>query len=352
MSHKLKMALLGAFGLAAGMLTFAVPISASAQESTINIAQAYPKTFAVLGQTPTRLSEMLSTASNGSLELKIFDPGALVPVLETFDAVSKGAVDAGYTAGTFWAGKDIAFNMYSSIPFGPAAEEYLAWMMYGGGMELQDELYAENNLKSILCGVVTPEAGGWFNKEIETVGDFSGLKMRIAGMGAQVLERVDVSPQLMAPGDIYAALDRGVIDATEFSTPAADLSAGFHEVAKYYYFPGWHQQAAFAQLLINLDTWNGLSDAHKTLIEMGCNDANTRTLAEGEAIQAPALAEIQEEGAEIRTFPDEVISSLQQEWETVSAELAANNENFAKAWESYSAFRDQYELWRGVGYLR
>ena len=326
--------------------------SATAQEATLNVAQAYPKTFAVLGQTPTRLSDLLDTASGGSLELKIFEPGALVPVLETFDAVANGSIDAGYTAGTFWAGKDIAFNMYSSIPFGPATDEFLAWMMYGGGVELQDELYALYNLKSVLCGVVTPEAGGWFNKEINAVEDLDGLKMRIAGMGAQVLERVGVSPQLMAPGDIYAALDRGVIDATEFSTPAADLSAGFEEVAQYYYFPGWHQQAAFAQLLINLDVWNGLSDAHRTLIEMGCNDANTRTLAEGEAIQAPALIELETRGAELKTFPDSVVAELSEQWEAVSAELAAGNENFRKAWESYEAFRDSYQTWREVGYLR
>jgi len=342
-----RSAFVGAFALAALTAT-----SATGQEATINVAAAYPASFAVLGQTPARMSDLLDKASGGALELKVFEPGALVPVLETFDAVASGAVDAGFTAGTFWAGKDIAFNMYSSIPFGPSTEEYLAWMMYGGGMELQDELYAGHGLKSVLCGVVTPEAGGWFNREIQTAADFDGLKMRIAGMGAQVLERVGVSPQLMAPGDIYAGLDRGVIDATEFSTPAADLSAGFNEVAKYYYFPGWHQQAAFAQLLVNLELWNGLTDGQRTLIELACNDAITRTLAEGEAIQAPALAELQDKGAEIKTFPDVVIEALAAEWETVSADLAASNENFAKAWESYATFRETYSIWRDVGYIR
>ncbi|XWN30207.1 MAG: TRAP transporter substrate-binding protein [Devosia sp.] len=340
---------------AAGALAFGTLVAtgaASAADTTITVAQAYPKTFAVLGHTPTDLAEQLATASGGTLELKIFDPGALVPVLETFDAVAKGAVDAGYTAGTFWAGKDIAFNMYSAIPFGPATEEFFAWMTEGGGLQLQDELYASHGLKSILCGVVTPEAGGWFNKEIASAEDFSGLKMRIAGLGAQVLERVGVSPQLMAPGDIYAALDRGVIDATEFSTPAADLSVGFDEVAKYYYFPGWHQQSAFAQLLINLDLWNGLSDQHKTLIQMGCDAAIARTLAEGEALQAPALAELEERGVEIKTFPDEVVAALEAQWNEVSASLAEENENFKKAWQSYDAFRKSYAKWRDVGYLR
>ncbi len=340
---------------AAGAIVLGATVAsgaASAADKTITVAQAYPKSFAVLGHTPTDLAKELATASGGTLELKIFDPGALVPVLETFDAVAKGAVDAGYTAGTFWAGKDITFNMYSAVPFGPATEEYFAWMTEGGGQELQDALYASHGLKSILCGVVTPEAGGWFNKEINSVADFSGLKMRIAGLGAQVLERVGVSPQLMAPGDIYAALDRGVIDATEFSTPAADLSVGFDEVAKYYYFPGWHQQSAFAQLLINLDLWNGLTDQHKVLIQMGCDAAIARTLAEGEALQAPALAELEGRGVEIKTLPADVLMALEAEWFAVTASLAQENENFKEAWESYTAFRDTYAKWRDVGYLR
>ncbi|GAB5378001.1 MAG: TRAP transporter substrate-binding protein [Acuticoccus sp.] len=338
--------------LAAGVALVGSATLAAAQDVSLNVAQAYPKSFAVLGHTPTDLAERMDTASGGSLTMKIFDPGALVPVLETFDAVAKGAVDAGYTAGTFWAGKDVTFNMYSAIPFGPATEEYLAWMQYGGGLALQDELYAAYNLKSILCGVVTPEAAGWFNKEIASVEDLAGLKMRIAGLGAQILERVGVSPQLMAPGDIYAALDRGVIDATEFSTPAADLTIGFDEVAKYYYFPGWHQQSAFAQLLINLDTWNGLSDQHKTLIEMGCEAAITNTLAEGESLQAPALAELESRGVEIKTLPEPLLAALGKEWNAVSEALAGQSETFRKAWDSYSTFRDGYAKWRGVGYLR
>ena len=342
---------LGAIALA-GAMGLGVAVPATAQDATLNVAQAYPKSFAVLGHTPTDLAEMLDTASGGTLELKIFDPGALVPVLETFDAVAKGALEAGYTAGTFWAGKDVAFNMYSAVPFGPATEEYLAWMYHGEGLALQDELYASYNLKSILCGVVTPEAAGWFNKEINAVADLDGLKMRIAGLGAQILQDVGVSPQLMAPGDIYAALDRGVIDATEFSTPAADLTIGFDEVAKYYYFPGWHQQSAFAQLLINLDTWNGLSDQHKTLIEMGCEAAITRTLAEGESLQAPALAEFEERGVEIKTLSPDVIEALEAVWLKVSEGLSAESETFKKAWDSYSAFRETYEPWRNVGYLR
>jgi TRAP-type mannitol/chloroaromatic compound transport system substrate-binding protein len=137
-----------------------------------------PTTLAVIGKAPANVAKRVKTASEGSLRIEVYEPGALVPVMQTFDVVSKGAVDAGYTAGTFWAGKDVTFNMFSAIPFGPATEEFLAWMYHGGGKELQDELYAESNLKSILCGVVTPETAGWFRKEIKKVDDLKGLKMR------------------------------------------------------------------------------------------------------------------------------------------------------------------------------
>lgn len=342
-------------GMAACLGGLAIGSSALAQDGgqvEWQLATGYPRSLAVIGESPFDLAETVGLISDGVVEIEVFEPGALVPVLETFDAVGRGAVDAGYTAGTFWSGRDITFNMFSAVPFGPATEEYLAWMYHGGGQELQDELYAENNLKSVLCGVVTPEAAGWFRKEIASIEDLGGLRMRFAGLGAQVVEKVGVSPQLMAPGDIYTALDRGTIDATEFSTPAADLSLGFHEVADYYYFPGWQQQSAFAQLLVNLDRWNELSDGQRALIETTCRSIITQTLAEGEAEQPKALAELRERGVEIRRLPDSIIDELQSAWISTVEELSAENENFAEVWDSYASFRESYEQWRELGYLR
>ncbi len=245
----------------------------------------------------------------------------------------------------------MTFNIFSAIPFGPATEEYLAWMRHGGGLELQDKLYAEHNLKSVLCGVVTPEAAGWFRKEITAVDDLKGLKMRFAGLGARVIGKLGVSPQLLAPGDIYMALETGALDATEFSTPAADLGLGFHEIADYYYFPGWQQQSAFAQMLLNLEAWNGLSDGHRTAIETACDATITRTLAAGEAAQAGALAEIAAKGTEIRRLPDDVLAALEGAWSETVAEISAESASFAEAWDSYQAFRESYRRWREIGYL-
>ena len=315
------------------------------------LATAYPSTLSVLGPAPFETAEILDAITGGTLDIEVYEPGALVPPLETFDSVAKRAVDAGYTAGTFWAGKDVTFNIFSAIPFGPAADEYLAWMRHGGGLELQDELYAEHNLKSVLCGVVTPEAAGWFRKKIASVDDLRGLKMRFAGLGARVISGLGVSPQLLAPGDIYLALETGTIDATEFSTPAADSSLGFHEIADYYYFPGWQQQSAFAQMLINLDAWNGLSEAHRVAIETACDAMITRTLADGEAAQAKALADLEEKGANVRMLPDDVLAALETAWADTVVEISAESASFKEAWDSYQSFRDGYRRWREVGYL-
>ena len=330
-----------------------IGVGAAGAQERVNwkLATAYPSTLSVLGPAPFETAETLATITGGTLDIRVYEPGALVPPLETFDAVARGSVDAGYTAGTFWAGKNVAFNMFSAIPFGPAADEYLAWMRHGGGLELQDELYAEHNLKSVLCGVVTPEAAGWFRKEITGAEDLRGLKMRFAGLGARVIGELGVSTQLLAPGDIYLALETGTIDATEFSTPAADASLGFHEIADYYYFPGWHQQSAFAQMLINLDAWNGLSEAHRTAIETACDAMITRTLAEGEAVQAAALAELEAKGAQVSMLPDDVLAALEDAWTNTVAELSAENASFKDAWESYQSFRENYRRWREVGYL-
>jgi TRAP-type mannitol/chloroaromatic compound transport system substrate-binding protein len=333
-------------------LALACMSGAQAQDQiSWKLATAYPRTLPVLGPTPFEVAATLGTITGGAIDIRVHDPGALVPPLETFDAVAAGSVEAGYTAGTFWAGKDVTFNIFSAIPFGPATDECLAWMRHGGGQELQDALYAEHNLRSVLCGVVTPEAAGWFRKEITELDDLKGLKMRFAGLGASVISKLGVSTQLLAPGDIYAALERGTIDATEFSTPAADVGLGFYQIADYYYFPGWHQQSAFAQLLVNLDAWNGLSEAHRTAIEMACDAAITRTLAAGEAAQAEALAELESKGVEIRQLPDEILAALEEAWAETVAELSAQSESFKEAWASYDSFRQGYRRWREVGYL-
>lgn len=327
--------------------------SAQAQDKkhTWDMQSVYPGSLTQLGVLGTRVADQIGTVTGGTITVNYQEPGAIVPAMETFDAVSLGAVQAGWSSPGFWTGKDTGFAMFASVPFGPSAPEYLAWMKFGGGQELMQELYAGYNIHTMPCAVIAPEAAGWFRKEIKTVDDLKGLKMRFFGLGAKVMEKLGVSTQLLSPGDIFPALERGTIDATEFSMPAIDQNLGFDSVAKYYYFPGWHQQSTFLDLLINLEVWNDLSDTQQAQIESVCNAAITWGLAEGEAIQAEALIKLQDKGVELKTLSPEILDALRNAWKEVVAEEKKNSAAFANAWKSLSAFREEYKIWRELGTL-
>jgi TRAP-type mannitol/chloroaromatic compound transport system substrate-binding protein len=177
-----------------------------------------------------------------------------------FDAVSTGGINAGWSTPGYWAGKVPALQLFSSVPFGPPANEYMSCVCYLRWLWFYEGLYARHNIKGMLCGIIPPEASGWFREEIQGPEDLKGLKMRFFGLGAKVMEKVGVSTQLLAGGDIYPALELGTIDSTEFSMPAIDIELGFYQIAKHYYFPGWHQQSTFLELIINLEKWNALTE--------------------------------------------------------------------------------------------
>jgi TRAP-type mannitol/chloroaromatic compound transport system substrate-binding protein len=212
--------------------------------------------------------------------------------LETFDAVSYGALDAAWSSPGFWSGKVPALQIFAAIPFGPDSPEYLAWYYNGGGQEIFEQIYHKNNIHSIICGISPPEASGWFKNEIKSLEDLKGIRMRFFGLGARVMSKFGVSTQLLATGDIFPALELGVIDATEFSMPAVDLKLGFNKIAKHYYFPGWHQQSTFFELMINLDKWQSLSDQQQAQINTTCGDNIRFAIAQGEALQAEARSDV------------------------------------------------------------
>lgn len=315
------------------------------------MASTYGSQLAQLGTLGVQLSEELEKVSDGEFQLRFFEPGALLPALEAFDAIGQGSVDAAWSTPGYWQGKEPALSIFAAIPFGPEAGEYLAWMRHGGGIELMDGIYARHNLKAVICGAIAPEASGWFRQEINSVEDLEGLKMRFFGLGARVMDKLGVSTQLLAAGDIYPALERGTIDATEFSQPAIDQSLGFYQIAKHYYFPGWHQQSTLLELLMNLEKYNALSDQEKAMIDNVCTANILRGFAEGEAIQVEALLEMQNAGVTIHRWPDEILDALESAWLEVAAELSESNEDFAIAWASLSEFRERYTIWKNIGYL-
>jgi len=315
------------------------------------IASTVPASLIQVGTLGARVPDNLAAMSGGRIEMKFFDPGALVPPLEVFDAVSSGSVDAGWGTAGYWAGKVPSLVFFSAIPFGPPIGEYMAWFYHGGGEAFYDEIYGRHNIKGVLCGIVSAEASGWFRKEINGLDDLKGLKMRFFGLGGRVMQKLGVSTQLLAGGDIYPALELGTIDATEFAMPAIDRELGFHEIAKHYYFPGWHQQSTFLELMINKDKWDALTTAQQAQIEATCGDNFRHSIAEGEALQFRAITDLKAAGVTVHKWPDDMLAAFKGAWDEVVAEEVAADEDFARVWQSLESFRADYVVWRDLGYL-
>ena len=253
---------MGVVAAAAATLALAVaPASAQDKKVRIQMQSNFATSLTILGPNANYTVDTIKTISGGSIDIKFFEPGSLVPPGQAFDAVASGSLDAAWATPGYWTGKDIAFAMYSTVPFGPDTGEYLAWMKFGGGEKMMQALYAKYGIHSLICHMIAPEASGWFRKEIKTLDDLKGLKMRFFGLGANVMQKMGVSTQLLQAGEIFQALQLGTIDATEFSMPAMDLALGFYQVAKFYYFPGWHQQSTFGDMIINKAKWDSLSAA-------------------------------------------------------------------------------------------
>ncbi len=342
--------ILGAAAMAAAV---AIGAMTAAAESPVRlkIESTYPTKLVQLGTLGKRLEQTINTISGGSIRVKLYEPGALVPALEVFDAVKSGAVDAGWSTPGYWQGKEPALALFAAVPFGPSAGEYLAWMWYGGGEKMMQEIYHRHGIHSIICGVIAPEASGWFRAPVKSITELKGKKMRFFGLGAKVMQKLGVDTQLLAAADIYPALERGTIDATEFSMPAIDLNLGFYQIAKHYYFPGWHQQSTLFELLINKKKWDAMSDRQKAILETACRANVAIGFAEGEAIQFGAIKKLQEKGVTLHKWSKEDLDILRKAWNEVAAELAAQNADFRKAWESLQKFREDYKVWKEYGYL-
>jgi TRAP-type mannitol/chloroaromatic compound transport system substrate-binding protein len=340
-----------AIGLIVGV---AIGLSATAEAQKRvkwKMQSAFAGQLSVLGETVKHFEKNVSLMSGGSLEIRAYEPNALVPALEGFDAVKRGSIDAMWGTAAYHVGKIPALSWFTAVPFGPRAGEYLAWLRYGGGDEIYDEIYAAHGMKGFHCLVIAPEASGWFREEIRTADDLKGLKLRYGGLGAKIMTKMGASTQLLAPGDIYAALERGVIDATEFSMPVIDLVLGFHQVAKHYYFPGWHQQATIGELLVNLEKWGALSDQHRAIIEAACGDSLSWSFIRSEALQFEAMRKLREKGVHLHRWPDSMLEQFEAKWQEVIMEESAKDPLFKRIHESFSAFRKQYEIWKQHGYL-
>ena len=342
--------LMGALALSTAL---ALSNSASAAEKLrLKMGSAFPSKIIQIGSMGKELESTVAAISGGQIELKFYEPGALVPPLELFDAVKNGSVDAAWSNPGYWQGKDSALALFGSVPFGPAAGEYTAWLFFGGGEKMMQDIYHKHGIHSMICGVIAPEASGWFREEIKSVDQLKGKKMRFFGLGASVMQKLGVDTQLLAASDIYPALERGTLDATEFSMPAIDLDLGFYQIAKHYYFPGWHQQATMHELMINKAKWDRMDKTQQAQIETACRANVIYGLAQGEAIQGKALKTMKEKGVKFHRWSDADLAKMEKAWNEVVADEAAKNPTFKAAWNSLEAFRAEYKEWRELSAMK
>ena len=327
----------------------ALPATASFAQKRVNwkMQSAFGSNLPHLGDSGVRFEKVVSEMTDGRLNIKFHEPGALVPALECFDAVAKGSVDACWTTPGYHAGKFPAASFFTSVPFGPGFGEYLAWKKFGGGNQLRDELYAENGLVGFDSFCIGPETSGWFKNEIKGgVDSLKGLKMRFFGLGATVMQKLGVSTQLLAGADIYPALEKGVIDATEFSMPTIDIKLGFYQIAKHNYFPGWHQQTSCSEMLINKKEFEALPKNYKKIIEIALGESVQHVFAETEAKNPAAMLEMKEKyGVTNHRWTDADLAKFEAAWFEVLKEESAKDALFKKVADSYLAFRATYKLW-------
>lgn len=306
------------------------------------LVTTWPKNFPGLGSAAENFSRYVKDMSGGRLLVKVHGANELVPALGVFDAVSSGSVQAGHGAAYYWKGKIPASPFFTSVPFGLNAQEMNGWLHYGGGLELWREIYAPFNLRPYAGGNTGVQMAGWFNREINSIEDLKGLKMRIPGLGGEVFTRAGGTAVNIPGGELYTAMQTGVIDATEWVGPYNDLAFGFQQVAKYYYYPGWHEPGPTLEFIVNIDAYNALPDDLQAIVEIAVKAANQDMLDEYTGRNNSALLElVNTHGVEVRRLPDDVLAALKKYSVEIYEETAANDATFAKVYAAYKAFGEQ-----------
>ncbi len=291
-----------------------------------------------LGDMVIRFTDDVRTATGGTVDMKFHEDGELVPVPEILNAVSTGAVPAAFTWTGFFGGTVPVGKFFAGTPFGPTTEVQASWIWSGGGLEILQKGFDPLGVKIFPCAAQSREAGGYFNKEMNSVSDFEGLKIRMSGWGGEVLTKLGASVTALPGSEIYLAMERGRIDATEYASPVLDESHKFYKLAKYYYFPGWHQSTAWNSLVMNMEYWNKLTEQQQAQIELACRTTLQKTLAELPPLQIAALERMKADGDfEVKRFPDEMLHELHKVWQDV---LAENREQHPLIDEAYTSLQD------------
>ncbi|MGD8783338.1 MAG: TRAP transporter substrate-binding protein [Thioalkalispiraceae bacterium] len=309
----------------------------------------WPKNFPGLGTGANTVARLITEMSGGRIDVQVYGAKQLVGPFEVFNAVSSGDVEMGHGAAYYWKNKSEAAQFFSAVPFGLNAQEMNGWLYYGGGMDLWKEIYAEFDLIPAAAGNTGVQMGGWFNKEIKSIKDLKGLKMRIPGLGGEVLKRAGGTPVSLPGGEIYTSLQSGAIDATEWVGPYNDLAFGFYKVAKYYYYPGWHEPGTTLEAIVNKKVFEALPKDLQRIVESACAVANQDMLAEYTAKNNAALHKlVNQHEVNLKQFPDDVLKRIKNLSEEVVSEIAAKDKMGKRVYESFKKFRDQAQAWHAV----
>ncbi len=343
----------GVAGLAAGC-ECGVPagledIGGTVRSRELKMVTTWPKDFPGLGTMAERTAQFITEMSGGAMRVKVYAAGELVGAFESFDAVASGAADLYHGAEYYWVGKSPAFAFFTAVPFGMTANEISAWTEFGGGQKLWDELSAKFNIKPFAAGNTGHQLAGWYKREINSLEDLRGMKIRMPGLGGEVLRRIGASAVALPGGEIYQALQSGAIDGTEWVGPWNDLAFGFYDQAKYYYWPGIHEPGAQLGVGVNLDVWEGMTAQEQSIIQGACQRANYLSIAEYIYHNATALDQlVNQHGVELRRLPDDVLAAMARETKNVLEETAAHDDISGRVFESYKTSLERSQAWSRI----
>ena len=343
----LKAASAAGAGTAAAAVA-APAIAQSMPEVKWRLTASWPKSLDALYGAAEHFSKFVSDATDNKFQMQAFAAGEIVPGLQATDAVSNGTVEACHTAPYYMWGKDPTFALGCAVPFGLNGRMQNAWWREGNGEQLMNAFYAKHNIVGFLAGNTMAQMGGWFRKEINTPDDLKGVKMRIAGFAGAVMSKLGLVPQQLAGGDIYPALEKGTIDATEWVGPYDDEKLGFYKVAKYYYYPGWWEGGTMIHVHVNKAKWEGLPKYYQAVIKAAAAEAHNYTMGRYDTGNPQALKRLVAAGTQLRPFSEPILDACFKAANEVYADIGGKNEDFKKIWESIKAFRQDQYLWLQV----
>ena len=340
----LKSALLASLGL-----TSQKTVAAKKPEYSWKMVTTWPKNFPGLGTGAENLANLINKLSSGRIKITVYGAGELVPAFEIFDAVSRGIAELGHGSAYYWKGKNESLQFFSTVPFGLTANEMNAWLYYGGGQELWQKVYSKFNLVPMAAGNTGIQMAGWFNKEINSLDDLKGLKMRIPGLGGEVLKRAGGTPVNLPGGELFTALKTGTIDATEWVNPYNDLAFGLHKAAKHYYYPGWHEPGTTLECFLNKEIFDSLPEDLQNIITGAAKIANLDMLSEYIARNNEALKILKDKHkVNIMPLPDEVLEMLHNISNEVISEIAKKDKFSMQVYDSYKNFQKKTSEWSKI----